>query len=245
LPPSPRSLFEQRPQVITEHPPMFVQRRDSNPTRLEIPDGPIGAPLRGFAAESGSRAATRGSSHARVMLPEIEENDPVLGAAVILPDSLTPPLTSTATDMPEPSGPRTSTLWLVSGAIAAVLVLGVGMGLKHWSQRVGSTPSAVRATPVAPEPALDPAPAAELPEEQAVAPTPPEEVAPPATPAKGEAASASGAGGAQASDAPKPARLKPLKPAALPAAAVEAPSAETAAKRPAPRKVTGLPENPY
>jgi hypothetical protein len=228
VPPLARAL-EQRPQVITEHPPIFVQRRDSSPTRLEIPAGPIGAPHRTFTPEA---LPTR----PRLVVPEVEEATPQPRRVATLPDSLTPPRSAAVSAAPESGVPRSSTLWLVSGVIAAVLVLGLGMGLKHWRGQ-GVTHTA-RPAPARHEPAR-----AAVSDVPAPAPPPSELTQPKQEPAdKGvaaapEAATAPGA-------APKPARAKPaLKPTAPPASDLQ--SAESAPKRPAPRKISALPDNPY
>jgi hypothetical protein len=51
-----------------------------------------------------------------------------------LPDSLSPPRTAQRTAPPPAaeSTPRPSALWLVSGVLAAIILLALGVGLKQW-----------------------------------------------------------------------------------------------------------------
>jgi serine/threonine protein kinase len=123
---------------ITEHPPTYVQRRDSSPTRMEMPDGPVGNPHRSLtpdermAAASASGAGTPAMRSVRSANPfDLPPLSPGEGG---LPDSLSPPRTAQRTApplAPEPA-PRPSALWLVSGVLAAIILLALGVGLKQW-----------------------------------------------------------------------------------------------------------------
>jgi len=235
---------ERRHNVITEHPPLFSQRRDSSPSKLEIPDGPIGAPHKHFSPErlpSRSRPVVEASmdSGAWPNLPP-----------VVLPDSLTPPSSVTPTTAPRALGGRSSTLWLVSGVLAALILLGVGFGLKQWRGESG-VPGASHAANAGP------ARAAALPDPTNVAAPEAPVVADPALPgeAPGEAqakpqepskAAPLPAPGADEQPVKKPrVRTKAMTgdvPEQLPAAAVDAPPVPP--KKPVARK-SALPDNPY
>jgi serine/threonine protein kinase len=142
---------------ITETPPTYVQRRDSNPTRMQIPEGPVGAPHRSFphddsnsdvhrvdargpaqpqaklgassaAREPISTEEPRDQSHPRVRRPELT------GLHLGMVDSLSPPAGATLTTPPEPPEPvgRSWPLWLASGVLAAIILLAVGVGVRQW-----------------------------------------------------------------------------------------------------------------
>jgi serine/threonine-protein kinase len=247
-PPVPLPAYERR-NAITEHPPMFVQRRDSVPTRLEIPTGPIGAPHKHFSPELlPAKPRTEGASF------EATRTTWPMNQPVVLPDSLTPPFAGTPTGIPTSRSPRTSVVWLVSGVVAALLLLGVAVGLKQWggAQAPNLSHAASGGGGLRPSGAPEPAPQA-LPEP--ALPEPKAAVEEPALQATPEAAAPSEAPGrspipspAAAAEKPKlarPARVapKPIEPAAEAVPESDAPAA--ALKRPVPRKVPGLPENPY
>jgi len=126
---------------IIEHAPVHVHRSDSSPTRMEIPVGPVGSPHRPFAPERvpapTSRMLLRASNHPFDMPLEVGSapqtaDTPGLNAGV-LPDSLTPPATASRTAPPElQSAPRPSALWLVSGVLAAIILLALGVGVRQW-----------------------------------------------------------------------------------------------------------------
>jgi serine/threonine protein kinase len=123
---------QRRSGGVTEHPPTYVQRRDSSPTRMEIPVGPVGSPHRPFAPERMPEVARapRGSSHPFDM--PLEAGAAGMNAGV-LPDSLTPPASAARTAPPDaPPMARPSALWLVSGVLAAIILLALGVGLKQW-----------------------------------------------------------------------------------------------------------------
>jgi hypothetical protein len=240
---------ERRKGGITEHPPQYVQRRDSNPTRMEIPVGPVGSPHRPFAPERLSASATpalRGSNHPFDM-PVAEGAHDGLQAGV-LPDSLTPPASATRTAPPEvPMAARPSALWLVSGVLAAIILLALGVGLKQWvaggppapgvSHAASGRPSTPYEATLRAEPAQVAAPA---PVEPAASGTSSEPSAPVAAPQK--------LGAPVAAPQPKPVRAeaKAPRPAAARRPAIK--SARPAPAAPEPKRespAVGLPDNPY
>jgi hypothetical protein len=185
-------------------------------------------------------------SRSRISPQQTDAEWPGLQPPVVLPDSLTPPLTATEPDLPRVLTPRSSTVWLLSGVIAALVVLGVGVGLKHWRDRGHAAVSASPPGVPRPAPAAEPQPAAPAPVEPPVVPPSAPEAVAPVPPAAGRgAAAAPAAHAAPAPPAAKPAlRPKSLKPPA--SEAVETTTTpDVAPKRPAPRKVVGLPDNPY
>ncbi len=130
--PEPRasSVVERRSSPITEQPPTYVQRRDSSPTRMEIPDGPVGNPHRPFAPERMSAAGTRSVRSADPYdLPPLAAAE---GGLPELPDSISPPRMAQRTAPPPEPAPRPSALWLVSGVLAAIILLALGVGIKQW-----------------------------------------------------------------------------------------------------------------
>jgi serine/threonine protein kinase len=237
-PPVPLPAPERRHNVITEHPPLFSQRRDSSPSKLEIPDGPIGAPHKHFPSEhlpSRPRSVVEANmdSAAWQKLPP-----------VVLPDSLTPPSSVTPTTAPRALTERSSTLWLVSGVLAALILLGVGFGLKQWRGAPGASHAAStgpgQAGRPAPERTLSAAPAAPAPaqpvEDSADALAKPEEPAKAGTPPPA---------GAEELPSKKPrVRAKATPEEVASDAAGVAGAQPVAPKRPAPRR-SALPDNPY
>lgn len=242
-PPVPLPALERRPNVITEHPPLFSQRRDSSPSRLEIPEGPIGAPHKHFSTE-------RLPSRPRAVVEAEAPPWPKLQPAVVLPDSLTPPSSVTPTTAPEAPGGRSSTVWLASGVLAALILLGVGLGLKHW-RGAAAGPAASHAASGRPAglPAPEPAERAEPEAPAAAAPALPSpkssdvDEAPVREPSKSVPAAAA----EEELSAKKP-RVR-AKAATAEQGVSETPTgAETPVappKKPAPRKVSALPDNPY
>jgi hypothetical protein len=140
---------------ITEMAPTYVQRRDSNPTRMQIPDGPVGVPHRSFpqddinsdvhrvdvrgvaqpqgkvdlrGREPGNPDEAREQSHPRVRHSELA------GLHVGMVDSLSPSTTAAQTAPPQPPAPagRSWPLWLASGVLAAIILLAVGVGVRQW-----------------------------------------------------------------------------------------------------------------
>ncbi len=124
-----------RPAVITETPPTYVQRRDSNPTRMQMPDGPVGVPHRAFPTDDmnsdvrGLDEPLRDRSQPRVRAPEMQS-----GLHVGMVDSLTPSNTAAQTAPPEEAEPegRGWAMWLASGVLAAIILLAVGVGVRQW-----------------------------------------------------------------------------------------------------------------
>lgn len=125
---------ERRTGPITEHPPTYVQRRDSQPTRMEIPDGPVGTPHRSIAAASNEPSATTSEAMiASAVRDSSVANWPDAGPALSMPDSLTPPLSPAHSNHPDvPSRERPTWMWLLSGVAAALLLLGLGIGFAQW-----------------------------------------------------------------------------------------------------------------
>lgn len=187
---------------ITETPPTYVQRRDSNPTRMQIPDGPVGVPHRSFpqddinsdvhrvdargAAHPQDRAALRGrepssqdeareQSHPRVRRAELA------GLHVGMVDSLSPSTAAALTEPPEPPAPagRSWPLWLASGVLAAIILLAVGVGVRQWM--AGPTRPLPSTRHVAHE--REPEPAFEAPVREAPAAPPVQQPGSPSVPA--------------------------------------------------------------
>jgi serine/threonine protein kinase len=233
---------------VTEHPPQYVQRRDSSPTRMEIPVGPVGSPHRPFTPErlpASAPRALRSANHPFDM-PVAEGAHDGLQAGV-LPDSLTPPASASRTAPPDlPMAARPSALWLVSGVLAAIILLALGVGLKQWvaggpSAPVSHAASGRPSTPYEATLRAEPAPAAPAAPVEAATPG---TLSTPTPPALGDANAKLGA------PAPKPnpvrAEAKAPRPAAVRRPAIK--SARPAPAAPEPKRespAAGLPDNPY
>jgi hypothetical protein len=125
----------ERRGAIVEEPPTYVQRRDSSPTRMEMPEGPVGSPHRPLTPELLSPTPPRPfrAVNHPFDLP-LTEGARAGQNAGVLPDSLTPPASAARTAPPPEPQPmaRPSALWLVSGVLAAIILLALGVGLKQW-----------------------------------------------------------------------------------------------------------------
>jgi serine/threonine-protein kinase len=243
---------------VTEHPPVYVQRRDSSPTRMEIPVGPVGSPHRPFTPErlpTPAMRALRAENHP-FDLP-LSEGSAGLNAGV-LPDSLTPPASATRTAPPDvmPMA-RPSALWLVSGVLAAIILLALGVGLKQWvaggpaanSSASGSNAASGRpSTPYEATLRAEPAPAATVPGTPADASsahansvTPPSPAVPPPPSRELSGPSALPRTGLLPRNEPKAARTAVKRPAAKSVRAAPVAAPEPKRESPAP----SLPDNPY
>jgi eukaryotic-like serine/threonine-protein kinase len=204
---SSRPVAKSKPAIDSPSP--ADHRNDSTPTRMLVPSGPVGSLYRG-ALPSQTPIAFEPPSVPRA-LGKLTE--PIRYAdARMKVDSLAPPTSAQRTTPPVPQHEQTSrssrAMWLVTGLLAAIILLAAGVSVRNWQnahvQRVTATqPKAIPAkSPKVEAPAaLDTAPLFVAPASPAVNLDPPQD------------ASVANAGEASFVPAPQLAPERPLRPA--------------------------------
>jgi serine/threonine protein kinase len=243
--------YPRRSQPALETGPALVTRQDSVPNRRLLPAEPVGLPhAPALTAEplAASPAAEGLPKTFEALRQSVPPGTALVLSPVNVPNSLTPPNRSEHTLPPAENPPaRSAGVWVLSGVLAAIILLAAGVGLRQWA---GSEPHAA-ASPVVARDDEALAPAREidgkskaLDQERAAvaAPVPAEAIAKPAAvaPAREPAVVVATQASPDASpiSAPGAKPLKATKPAAANAAAAVTPGL---AAHPKPARVEAAP----